>query len=224
MKKLILSLLILTMVVAVFCSGGVKISADTTAPAEKAVVKTIATASSIFPNDISKALMDSTDTNVVSEPAHPTPSVDSECIIETVEPESVYYHSEIPLSREEQDMLGAACEEFDIPYGIALGLIEKETHFRNALGDDGASAGYMQIQEKWHWDRMGRLGVTDLFDPEGNFRVGCDFLAELYGKYGDWGVALTVYNRGHDPGFISDYAYEVLENYAKWQELVKTND
>ena len=213
MKKLILSLLTLTMVVAMFCFGGVEISADTTVPAEKAVVKTMAAASSIFPNDIPGALMDSTDTNVVSE-----------CVIETVEPESVYYHSEIPLSREEQDMLGAACEEFDIPYGIALGLIEKETHFRNVLGDDGASTGYMQIQEKWHWDRMERLGVTDLFDPEGNFRVGCDFLAELYGKYGDWGVALTVYNRGHDPGFVSDYAYEVLENYAKWQELVKTND
>ena len=184
-------------------------------------MKTMAAASSIFPNDIPRAPMD---TNVVSEPTCPTPSVDSECVIETVEPESVCYHSEIPLSREEQDMLGAACEEFDIPYGIALGLIEKETHFRNVLGDDGASTGYMQIQEKWHWDRMERLGVTDLFDPEGNFRVGCDFLAELYGKYGDLGVSLTVYNRGHDPGFVSDYAYEVLENYAKWQELVKTND
>lgn len=98
MKKLILSLLTLTMVVAVFCSGGVEISADTTIPVEKAVVKTMAAASSIFPNDIPRALMDSTDTNVVSKPALPTPSVDSECVIETVEPESVYYHSEIPLS------------------------------------------------------------------------------------------------------------------------------
>lgn len=121
-------------------------------------------------------------------------------------------------------MLGAACEEFDIPYGIALGLIEKETRFQNVLGDDGASTGYMQIQEKWHWDRMERLGVTDLLDPEGNFRVGCDFLAELYGKYGDWGMALTVYNRGHNPGFVSDYAYDVLANYTHWQELVETND
>lgn len=212
------------MVIAVFCSGVVKISADTTAPAEKAVVKTMTAASSIFPNDIPRVPMDSTDTNVVSEPTCSAPPIDSECVIETVEPESVYYHSEIPLSREEQDMLGSACEEFGVPYGMALGLIEKETHFRNVLGDDGASAGYMQIQEKWHWDRMTRLGVTNLFDPEGNFRVGCDFLAELYGKYGDWGIALTVYNRGHDPGFISDYAYDVLANYAKWQELVEIYD
>lgn len=121
----------------------------------------------------------------------------------------------------EQEWLRAACEEFDVPYALTLGLIEKETVFRNIVGDDGASTGYMQIQQKWHWDRMERLGVTDLLEPNGNFRVGCDFLSELYGKYNDWGVALTVYNMGHDPGFVTDYAKEVMGNYAHWQELLE---
>ena len=128
---------------------------------------------------------------------------------------------DIPLTHEEQEWLQAACEESDVPYALALGLIEKETIFRNIVGDDGASTGYMQIQQKWHWNRMERLGVTDLLDPNGNFRVGCDFLSELYGKYGDWGVALTVYNMGHDPGFVTNYAKEVLENYAHWQEQLE---
>lgn len=79
----------------------------------------------------------------------------------------------------------------------------------------------MQIQKKWHWDRMERLGVTDLMGPSGNFRVGCDFLAELYAKYNDWNLALTVYNRGHNPGYITDYAKEVMGNYAQWQEIVE---
>ena len=180
--------------------------------------------SSTFASNTYKVSKHSSETNVTSELVNSVHEDNSPPVIEEVEAESPYYHSEIPLSREEQDMLGAACEEFGIPYGVALGLIEKETQFHNVIGDDGASTGYMQIQKKWHWDRMERLGVTDLLDPEGNFRVGCDFLAELYDKYGDWGLALTVYNKGHNPGYVSNYAREVLANYAEWQDLVETND
>ena len=153
--------------------------------------------------------------NVVIPTFEPTPPPDEPEI------EQCYHCDDIPLTYEEQDWLRTACEEFDIPYGLTLGLIEKETRVQNILGDDGASAGYMQIQQKWHWDRMERLGVTDLMEPSGNFRVGCDFLAELYARYNDWSVALTVYNRGHDPGYITDYAKEVMENYTRWQEIVK---
>lgn len=131
-----------------------------------------------------------------------------------------HYCDDIPLTHEEQDWLQDACEEFDVPYALALGLIEKETRFQNLVGDDGASTGYMQIQQKWHWDRMERLDVTDLLEPSGNFRVGCDFLSELYAKYNDWNVALTVYNMGHDPGYITNYAKDVMGNYARWQEII----
>lgn len=132
------------------------------------------------------------------------------------------YRDDIPLTYDEQDWLLAACEENDIPFALALGLIERESTFRNILGDDGASSGYMQIQQRWHYDRMERLGVTDLTDPQSNFRVGCDFLAELYDRYGDWHIALTAYNMGHDPGYITNYAYGVMDNYARWQELLDT--
>ena len=129
----------------------------------------------------------------------------------------------IPLSDEEQMLLQDACIEFNIPYALALGLVEKETNFRNVVGDDGASVGYMQIQQKWHRDRMDRLGVTDLTDPGGNFRVGLDFLSELYNKYHDWGMALTVYNMGHNPGYITKYANKVLNNYETWQAFLLGN-
>lgn len=85
---------------------------------------------------------------------------------------------DVPLSYDEQKALQAVCSEFDVPYALAFGLIEKETNFRNIIGDDGASTGYMQIQKRWHYDRMERLGVTDLSDPSGNFRVGCNYLSE----------------------------------------------
>ena len=66
----------------------------------------------------------------------------------------------------------------------------------------------MQIQPRWHEERMERLGVTDLSDPYSNFRVGCDFLAELLSKY-TLEEALTAYNSGK--AGKSEYATSVME-------------
>lgn len=121
---------------------------------------------------------------------------------------SGYFREDVPLDGDTQALLHAACDESGVPYALALAVIAQETGFRNVTGDDGASCGYMQIQEQWHRDRMERLGVTDLTDPFGKFRVGCDYLAELMGRY-SLEEALTAYNSGR-PG-KSRYASAVLE-------------
>ena len=131
--------------------------------------------------------------------------------------EQGYLRDDVPLTYDEQDFLHTACQESGVPYALALAVIERETQFQNLVGDDGASLGYMQVQERWHKDRMDRLGVTDLMGPFGNFRVGCDFLAELLGKY-PVQEALTAYNSG-SPGY-NQYSYDVMDNYEKWKELV----
>ena len=131
--------------------------------------------------------------------------------------EQGYFRDDVPLSYEDQDFLHTACQESGVPYALALAVIERETQFQNLVGDDGASLGYMQVQERWHWDRMERLGVTDLMNPFGNFRVRCDFLAELLEKYPTQ-EALTAYNSG-SPGY-NQYSYDVMANYEKWKELV----
>lgn len=120
---------------------------------------------------------------------------------------SGYFREDVPLDSDTQAFLRAACEETGIPYELALAVIRQETEFRNVTGDDGRSVGYMQVQRRWHEDRMARLGVTDLTDPYGNFRVGCDYMAELLGKY-PLEKALTAYNSGK-PG-KSAYASNVL--------------
>ena len=120
---------------------------------------------------------------------------------------SGYVREDVPLDGDTQAFLRAACEETGIPHELALAVIRQETEFRNVVGDDGRSVGYMQVQRRWHEDRMARLGVTDLTDPYGNFRVGCDYLAELLGKY-TLEEALTAYNSGK-PG-KSAYASNVL--------------
>jgi hypothetical protein len=158
--------------------------------------------------------------------AEPTEIVDKPPVVESVgedpaEPELIesalldqgYLSDAVPLSYEDQDLLHAACSEFGIDYALALGQIEVETQFRNIVGDDGESEGYLQIQEKWHSDRMAALGVTSLMDPCGNFRVGCSLLADLIDQYGVVG-GLTAYNSG-SPG-KSEYATVVMAAADRW--------
>lgn len=126
----------------------------------------------------------------------------------------------VPLSYEEQEALYGACEEFSVDYPLMLALIERETHFKNEIGDGGNSYGYCQIQPRW-WSKMAEsIGVTDLMDPAGNFRTGCAALTHLLGVYGCGNLtdALTAYNTGH--GGASEYARDVLEKQGKWQGVL----
>ena len=133
--------------------------------------------------------------------------------IEAALVETGYFRDDIPLDYETQAWLRAACDESGVPFEMALAVIRKESTYQNITGDSGDSIGYMQVQPKWHQERMRRLGVTDLTQPLANFRVGCDYLAELMDKY-PTEEALTAYNSGK-PG-KSDYADTVLKY---WREL-----
>lgn len=127
--------------------------------------------------------------------------------IEAALVEQGYFREDVPLDYDTQALLRAACDESGVEYELALAVIWRETTFRNVVGDNGNSFGYMQVQPRWHGDRMARLGVTDLMDPFSNFRVGCDYLAELLEKY-QLPVALTCYNTGK-PGH-NQYADDVI--------------
>jgi soluble lytic murein transglycosylase-like protein len=152
---------------------------------------------------------------VVEEPAAPvvaqliveSEATEKEAVLNEFDP----VRSDIPMDAEAQRLLYKACGETGIRYELALALIWQETDFRNIVGDGGESYGYMQVQPRWHSERMEKLGVTDLSDPYGNFLVGLDFLAELLERH-DLTNALTAYNSG-SPG-NSQYAESVL-NYMK---------
>ena len=141
----------------------------------------------------------------VSEPKMAATSLE-----ESKTPEVIYY--DVPLDHDTQDLLRQACEESGVDMALALAVISRETDFRNISGDNGNAYGYFQVWPKWHYDRMERLGVTDLNDPLSNFRVGCDFLAELLEKY-PLTDALTWYNSGR-PG-NSAYARSVIRRMEK---------
>lgn len=130
------------------------------------------------------------------------------------------FSEDVPLSYEEQEALFDACEEFSVDYPLMLALIERETHFRNVVGDGGNSYGYCQIQPRWWSETAESIGVTDLMEPEGNFRTGCAILTHLLDVYGCGNLtdALTAYNTGH--GGASEYARDVLEKQEKWQGVI----
>lgn len=165
------------------------------------------------------------------EEAQATP-VETVPVLEVEEPEVVAFdpvREDIPLDADTQRLLYRACDEVGVPYELALAVIWRESRFQNIVGDNGDSAGYMQVQPRWHSERMERLGVFDLADPYGNFLVGCDYLAELIGK--DRGIewALMAYNGGPfyannmaRAGKVSQYARDVL-NYMNDLKLEEQN-
>lgn len=116
-------------------------------------------------------------------------------------------------------------EELGKQYNICPELIQamcfKESSFRPDI-ESGGCFGIMQVNPKWHKERIDRLGVTDIFDMRGNMAVGVDYLLELIGQYEDVSVALMVYNGdssvedvicGKDD--ISAYVNEILSISAE---------
>ncbi len=120
---------------------------------------------------------------------------------------------EVPSEVEEISAeLGAA-------YGICPETIQAicwvESRFQaDAVNDD--CTGIMQVSEKWHKDRMDRLGVTDLKDIRGNMAVAVDYLAGLMEEGEDMEKALMRYHgesrigQRLEAGEMSDYVDKVL--------------
>lgn len=90
---------------------------------------------------------------------------------------------------------------------------------------NGSCIGYMQVNPRWHRERMDKLGVSDLYDGYSNVLTGTDYLMELIQEYGDVATALMVYHgernaeRAASEGVISDYAGRILNLSSKLERL-----
>lgn len=101
----------------------------------------------------------------------------------------------------------------------------QESRYDETAEADGC-IGLMQVAERWHQDRMARLQVADLHDPEGNMLVAADYLAELFAEYEDPGMVLMVYSGDScAEGFsqsgqgLSSYAQEIMEQASMLERL-----
>ncbi len=142
--------------------------------------------------------------------------------------EQGYLHEEIPLDFDLQCHLITVCEEYGVPYHIALGVIQAESSF-TADASNGTCFGYMQINKinaEWLSES---IGVTDLTDPYQNLRSGVYILSDLFADYGDWHKALIAYNYGptgaqehvFSKGYTTTgYSRAVMEYAETWLEVL----
>ena len=117
-----------------------------------------------------------------------------------------YISDEIPMDRETQLMLRCYCEQYGVPFSLALGIIEAESSFRPEVSN-GNCYGYMQINSinaEWLEEQ---IGVTDLKDPIQNLHSGVFIISDFYQKYGDWSKALVCYNYGEYGARENVFAY-----------------
>jgi hypothetical protein len=98
-----------------------------------------------------------------------------------------------------------------------VALIDRETKFRNVIGDNGNSYGYCQIQPKWWYDLMLEIGATDLNVPKDNFRTACAIMSGLTKTYKSTEGALVAYNTGSYKGKSTAYSREIMANAERYR-------
>lgn len=164
---------------------------------------------------------------VIETPSEPVHTVEVVTVVQEVVPEpvaeivpeaevetvTVY---DVPLDMELQLFIVRLCEEHHIDASVVMAMIDRESKFdADVIGDNGDALGLMQVQPKWHRERMDKLGVTDLMDPYQNVTVAVDYLAEMLGRGRGLEWALAAYNAGAtgaNKGYGATYANAVLTN------------
>lgn len=132
------------------------------------------------------------------------------------------------ISRHAYDACVKYANEYCICPELVMAIIERESE-GDPNATNGSCKGIMQISERWHADRMERLGVTDIYDTVGNIRVGVDYLSELFLEYEDAATVLMVYHGEEDAvlkarrGEISYYAKCILERSQELERLHEIN-
>ena len=203
---------LLLSVVTLWCAFGGERGALDVAPYESTVLVRISAPADTYEGDM----------NVRREGtaggASPSPTVTAEipsviaAAPETVAVDVYELVWRTPLRTEVQMMIEDVCAARDVDVRVVLAIIEVESGFdERAVGDNGESYGLMQVRPDSHSDRMARLGVTDLLDGAQNVLVGIDYLDELLDRYGgDYYKAVTAYNKGHYPGYVTSYVHKVM--------------
>lgn len=136
-------------------------------------------------------------------------------ILTTIFSNPLVCNADQPFSKEEIDqMIINACEEKNICPELVESIVFYESSY-DIFARNGEHYGLMQINPKWHSDRMEKLGVKDLYDPEQNLKVGIDYIYELSLKYNDPVSVLNAYNSGSPKFHMSSYAKKILERSAE---------
>ena len=144
------------------------------------------------------------------------------------------YIDQVDLEPELQDWIFEYCDNRHISPCLVMALIEQESDCDPEcvyITDREESIGLMQINTRWHIERMEALGVTDLKDPKQNIIVGVDYLLELFRTNPETEWVLNAYNGGQayadrieDIGIVTDYAMGIMNRAKELEGYLYGND
>lgn len=117
------------------------------------------------------------------------------------------------------------CDIYNVSPELIEAIIEVESAGNPDVVSPHGAVGLMQIIPKYQEERMGRLGVYDLYDPYSNILVGVDFIRQLFEDYGEVYDVLMFYNDGY-PGVeksrkleFSEYAEKIMKRAEELSKL-----
>lgn len=128
------------------------------------------------------------------------------------------------ISKEYQGYIEEISEQYNVCPELIMAIVETESSGKPDA-KNGDCKGLMQVSERWHKDRMERLGVTDLYDPYSNILVGVDYFMELAERYEDLPLVLMIYNGSSDAFERSescnytDYANKIMNRSIELERL-----
>ena len=154
-------------------------------------------------------------------------------VIEPVRRQKLYT-DQIRLDPDLQEWLINYCNDRHLSPCLVMALIEQESDCDPEcvyITDREESIGLMQINTRWHTERMEALGVTDLKGPKQNIIVGVDYLLELFRTNPETEWVLNAYNGGQayadrieDIGIVTDYALGVMNRAKELEGYLYGND
>lgn len=126
------------------------------------------------------------------------------------------------------------CEEVGAEYNIQPEFLESFIEAEssgNPRADNGSCKGLMQVYEAVHRGRMRQMGITDIYDPKSNIRLGASILADLFERYGDDTAKIVMmYNGSSDAKRraaewnFTDYADKVMNRAIELEGLHGKHD
>lgn len=169
--------------------------------------------------------------NAKADCAPPEEEVIEVSIFEQVNVQPIDWTPYLDILETRSDIVVQITNEIGPMYGLDPKLLQaiiftESSNNPYAVNPAGTCYGYMQVNPRWHYDKMERLGVTDLFDQYGNILVGTDVLVELLNHY-DWNLALAlmVYNGDsrafwlNEIGEYSDYVKKIFSIRDRLTEM-----
>ena len=210
-------------ILAVNCASDAAPAPEETAPAptaETSVPETEAPTASTPDEPVTEP---ETEAPTASTPDEPV--TEPEAVPQETEGQRFLHSDDIPLSYELQEVMQQACEDYGVPYALALAIAECESSF-NLDADNGTCWGLMQVHPI-NYDRLRGLGIEPT-DYEGNIVAGVLLIGELLDKYGDQHKALMAYNCGEGGAaklwqqgyYSSQYSRHVLNVSESWQQII----